>query len=382
MQSNKYEPVSAPILVKLEKQFRELSLKLGQDPDIWIMELEDLCVRLETMQSSVSENQFMIHIFNNLTLDYELHLTMMERRVGDSERPLTVEEIRGELSLRFKRLNINKAEGEVLEEHALLGGQFKGKCQNCGQLCHKSFQCKNCTVNNGGNNGNSSGGGIFCSFCRNSEHEKKNCFKLKKKEARNNNNPSNKNGNSNRQNYEPQDVVFTATSKNGTLSDDIWICDSGACGHYCMNGDIDEKITVGNGDSMTATKVGSLERCIIQLDGSVLNITINKVKYVPKLCANLFSINKAIKNGFSLGNKGTSICLSASVTFDRVISTLSGTISGIKMIGNESPVAYVAQSNLTSVNAIDINKFHEMIGHCGTDRFKRTATIHKFKVER
>jgi cell division protein FtsN len=50
---------------------------------------------------------------------------------------------------------------------------------------------------------------------------KRNCFKLKKKEARNNNNPSNNNGNSNRQNYEPQDVVFTATLKNGTLIDDI-----------------------------------------------------------------------------------------------------------------------------------------------------------------
>ena len=51
---NKYEPVSAPTLVKLEKQFRELSLKKGQDPETWITELEDLRVRLETMESSIS----------------------------------------------------------------------------------------------------------------------------------------------------------------------------------------------------------------------------------------------------------------------------------------------------------------------------------------
>jgi hypothetical protein len=38
-----------------------------------------------------------------------------------------------------------------LEGHALFGGQFKGKCQNCGHLGHKSFQCKNCAINNGGN---------------------------------------------------------------------------------------------------------------------------------------------------------------------------------------------------------------------------------------
>jgi hypothetical protein len=53
---NKYEPISAPSLVKLEKQFRELSLMKGEDPEVWITELEDLRVRLEAMDSSISEN--------------------------------------------------------------------------------------------------------------------------------------------------------------------------------------------------------------------------------------------------------------------------------------------------------------------------------------
>jgi gag-polypeptide of LTR copia-type len=136
---NKYEPVSAPTLVKLEKRLRELSLKKDQDPEICIMELEDLQVRLETMHSSISENQFMIQILNNITSDYELKLAMMERRDGDIEKPLTVEEIREEESLRFERLNVSKAEEEVLEEHVLFGGQFKRKCQNCGQFGHMLF---------------------------------------------------------------------------------------------------------------------------------------------------------------------------------------------------------------------------------------------------
>jgi hypothetical protein len=58
---NKYEPVSAPSMVKLEKQFRELSLKKGQDPEVWITALEDLCIKLENMGSCIIENQFMIH---------------------------------------------------------------------------------------------------------------------------------------------------------------------------------------------------------------------------------------------------------------------------------------------------------------------------------
>jgi hypothetical protein len=72
------------------------------------------------MHSSIHENQFMIHILNNITSDYELQLAMMERRFGDIERPLTIEEIRGELILRFERLNISSAEGDVLKEHGPL----------------------------------------------------------------------------------------------------------------------------------------------------------------------------------------------------------------------------------------------------------------------
>jgi hypothetical protein len=68
--------------------------------------------------------------------------------------------------------------------------------------------------------------------------------------------------------------------------------------------DIDEKVTVGNGNKMVATKVGILRLHVIQLDGSTLDIVINKVKYLPDLWANLFSVNKAIKNGFDLSNEG------------------------------------------------------------------------------
>jgi hypothetical protein len=63
----------------------------------------------------------MIHILNKLTSDYALQLTPVERRVGDADEPLTVEEVRGELNLRHKSLNMKAScneEGEVLEEQA------------------------------------------------------------------------------------------------------------------------------------------------------------------------------------------------------------------------------------------------------------------------
>jgi hypothetical protein len=99
-------------MVKLEKQFRELSLKKDQNPEVWITELEDLCIKLKNMGSCINENQFMIHILNNLTSDYDLQLALMERRVVDADKPLTVEEVRGELNLIIERLNMKNSRNE------------------------------------------------------------------------------------------------------------------------------------------------------------------------------------------------------------------------------------------------------------------------------
>jgi hypothetical protein len=109
-----------------------------------------------------------------------------------------------------------------------------------------------------------------------------------------------------------------------------------------------------------------LSVALFNFDGSCLDITINEVKYVPDLCANLFSINKAITNGFNLGNHKTAICLSKgspSITFDRVIKTMRGSISDIKMIPTQGPVAYIAQVQHTNVSSIKINKLIEEDNH-------------------
>jgi hypothetical protein len=132
-------------------------LKKVQDQEIWITELEDLCIKLENIGSFITDNQFMIHILNSLTSDYDLQLSLMHKRVGGADKPLTVEEVRGELNLRFERLNMKTSineEGEVLEEQALFSGQSQGKFRNCGQVGHKSFQWKNHSNHKGGYNGN------------------------------------------------------------------------------------------------------------------------------------------------------------------------------------------------------------------------------------
>jgi hypothetical protein len=91
------------------------------------------------------------------------------------------EEIRAELSLRFKILNLKSMkneEDEKLEVFRLFSAQYQGKYGNCERIGHKSFQCKNCPSHNCGNNGNTIGGNYFY-YCFKSGHIIQSCFKLK-----------------------------------------------------------------------------------------------------------------------------------------------------------------------------------------------------------
>jgi hypothetical protein len=135
---------------------------------------------------------------------------------------------------------------------------------------------------------------------------------------------------------------------------------------------------------MKARKVGSLKCHVIQLNGSCVDLTLKKVNHVPELLVNWFRISKASKNGFNLSNKGLMISLkkgSVFVTCDRVIKAANGSIFGIKVTTYDPSVAYLAKGSLTAIKEIDVNKFHEMIGHCGVDRLKKTANIHVLKLK-
>ena len=99
-------------------------------------------------------------------------------------------------------------------------------------------------------------GSNYCAYCRKTGHVRKNCFNMKKKESQiNTYHASNESGSRDRQTFKSQDVASTVTSDYQSLPKDIWICDSGACDHYCnfKEGIFDvkeicEDITVGNED--------------------------------------------------------------------------------------------------------------------------------------
>ena len=164
--------------------------------------------------------------------------------------------------------------------------------------------------------------------------------------------------------------------------DGFFIADSGATAHMtgndqgmfdCVN--IKEKIKVGNGAYIVATKKGKLRGEINLDDGSTKTIVLHDVMYSPDLApASLFSITYALSNGWKIGNKGTTIFLEKNdfvLKFDKIIKTKRGYICGVQIhpILNDN----VATPAIERGKKMNIKLFHDTMGHVSEAGTKNTA---------
>jgi hypothetical protein len=251
----KYDPVSAPSLFKTERLFRKCKLGNDEDPETWITNLEDLRLKLKVMGLFMTDDQFMVQILNSLTNDYELQMLLLERRIGSKENPLTIDELKEELSLKYERLLMKTETAKIddlVEEKALVVTQFNCECQNRGKIGHETAQCKPKQKKEERNE-------VFCNYCKKSGYVKSNFFKLmKKKQVK-------ENGNDTRNGVvgTVTDIVLSSVESEKEVDHEIWIGDSGASCQYCIDDEglyeyktISEEIMVGNGNAMIAKKVG------------------------------------------------------------------------------------------------------------------------------
>jgi hypothetical protein len=215
-------------------------------------------------------------------------------------------------------------------------------------------------------------------------------MKLKKKYNRNS-------GTSTHDNQEKQvlnsnDVPFTSFVTNNNLSSYVWILDSGASCHYgqSMEGladvkDINESIKIGNGGAMRACKIGNLNCEVTQLDERKVVVSLKNVKFVPGICSNLFSLNKALMNGFTLANYGVIVSLTkkhVTLKFDVLIKTVGdGCVTGVMMkpIVKKKIHDGYDHTSIGMERSLDINHLHNVFGYCGLETLKSTSKIYGLK---
>jgi hypothetical protein len=106
-------------------------------------------------------------------------------------------------------------------------------------------------------------------------------------------------------------------------------------------------------------------------------------QYVPSLCVNLFSLNKALKKGFKVSNDGVVVSLNykhVKLTFDRVINATDGCVTGVSMKPILSDnINGFANASISNERIYDINHLHKLFGHCGQEILNKTIKMYGFK---
>jgi hypothetical protein len=355
----------------------------------------------------------MEHILGNLPSVYDIEVHTLRKRLDDLIDPLTLEELREELCLKFEMMNrrgklgISQG-GHHGEEHALFAGGFKGKCNNCGKIGHKAKDCRDKKGNQDkkdgnhqSNNNNDGDKNVECFYCKRKGHRISNCYKLKQKEqanigvetgsVRGNSRSSDDRSTSSEVGLgvlDYQMVQETGLLQMDSDTKNIFIADSGASCHLTgsMVGMVDclkilEYVTVGNGKVVPATYIGTKKGRVKMPDGSYKTICLHGCKYVPDLAPfNLFSITRALSGKCRLGNEGEVITVTTpdgfKLAFDKKIRTKTGYVGAVEILPLEEDEIAAAVLE----GAAEINKFHELLGHVSEEKARAVAKYYGVKL--
>ena len=387
----KFEARTAPTRLMLKEKITNFKHKNRQDPEVYISKLEDLILQYNQAGGSWTEDEILEHICVHMPPVYEVVLTPLEKRIGAATNKLTLKELREELNLKFMKLNKGKAgdsEGSGDGEVGLFAGGFRGKCHKCGKIGHKSAECRS---KNSGNDNKSQTGKDECRYCHEKGHWIKDCPKLKLKNER-----------ANAAVEEGEVSLVSATvadlkNEVGLLRltkkdvSEFYIADSGASAH--MTGSLQgmenirdhvEDVTIGNGEKMKTSKIG--DKVLTwknNTTGEEVCVRLHNVRYVPEMGPfNLFSITYALSKGFTLGNEGQIIWLKKDgrkLMFDSILTTKFGYVCGAELFYCEDK-AEIAKPSLNEGSTININEFHELLGHCGEEKTRAVAKYYGVKL--
>ncbi len=374
----RYQVENATSKVELKRQFNELVMTDGQEPDDWFMEMDHLRNRLQAMESIIQDEDYVAHVLTNLTNEYSELVTVLE---GDLE-DLTIQKLRERVGSFYRRKQ--KLVGSAEDNSQALIHIFKGRCNNCGTYGHKRTNCPKRTPkkDDRGNRGSVK----ICHYCKRAGHIKKNCFKLKNEEKN--------------KHQDVNEIALVAKQDHqGYKRKEVWYADSGASRHmthdmarmFDIQENLKEKIVIGDGTTLFCKIKGSIKlRAQIKGSGQI-NVLLKDVLYIPELKSNLFSLSAVTINGkvgVCLEKDNIAVKGLTKVPLRLFKRTKDKTLYHMdcERITSDKKSKTELENGSTSLIAnekiqrkiIDVNIFHKRLGH--PSEFYTRKTAEKYNV--
>ena len=388
----KFAPDDTISKVELRRQLNKISMKKNDDPATLFEQLSVVRNKYNSPSSTaqLSKEELIAVIIDAAHEDYQSVLTAEQRRLGTS---IELADLQSVMNQQWRALQgSNSGEDEDGEELNL--SAFNGVCFKCGKKGHKANECRSNIKRTGGKfNGK-------CHHCGKKGHMAKDCWQKEEnahKRPKGYKVPGSETGLSSgdglqieylltgQDGFEDGEVgnITFPTSHKMLADPNVWIADTGATTHStphqqgmsaCRKGNEKDSITVGNGKSVEASKVGNLKGDLCNKSGEVVQrkVMLRDVTHVPGAKFNLFSITRMQNMGWQLHGDKHAIWITKGgnqVKFDIKIPTPKGCIFAMYL----ERATEVAGAAAEMQQRMSIEEAHYKFGHANKEATREAA---------
>ena len=389
---HKYAPEDTMSSVEMSERLSEVSMKTNEDPATLFTQLAAIKTQFKTLK--VSEAAMIAVVLKAAPEMYDLVLTSLQVQ---KKMELKVIDLRETMNVYYRGKVKSKDGDKDTGDKELNLSAFEGTCYDCKKPGHKSYQCPN-KKSRGTNYDKGKKFMGKCNDCNKFGHMKKDCWKnpdnankkpqwLKDKEK------NREHGNATVKNTGRVEYLLCQVTKEEMVTDDtsqsilddpnVWIADSGATSDSTphaegmikeMKATYADAVTVGNGNTISASKVGNIPGMICDKDGKeIKSATLKDVTVLPDAKFNLFSLTKRLKDGWTMDGNKTAITLQkgdTKITFDIVIQTKRGLLFCMYHKRNGEIAGAMTAKQQTKMT---INEAHQKLGHASEAATRRAA---------
>lgn len=400
----KYSPDDLASVTEFKNDLNRVSFgKATSNPDKMFDQISKLQNKYGLIDYKIDWNEIVAHVIRIMPYGYQFLLTKYTRKKDNTEE--TFEDLENEICEFYRQTNTaadskQKNDEEEDAEVSLMASNFKGTCFTCKKQGHKASECPNQKTKTAKPDNKTT---KACGHCGKKGHNESACWLknpskqpewYKKRMA----NKANKSETA-ATNIDAEVLEEPEISLNGVdaltfppslkMVDDpnVFVADTGASAHSTghMHGlydlkdaEADDSVMNSTGSSQKTAKIASLNGMLCSNRGAQLNtMKLTGVQYVPGQRFNLFSLTKAIRDGWKLGNDGDeSIWIEKNdkkIVFDVKIPTKTGFLLGCYIMRNVETATANLQVKEKKLK-MSVMAAHERLGHINEAETRKIAT--------
>ena len=361
---NHYRSSSKPKIISMYTELTSLRKDSKETVTEYLLRAESYSTALKNAGENISDSLLIAMLLKGLPVGFKAFTVV----ITQSDKEYSFPEFKVALRSFEETEKCNDQVSESVMQSSTTFVKNRITCFNCKKTGHKAYECKSKPFQQ---NAHANRESRYCNFCRSNTHSDKFCRK------RNRDNHAKQANHYEEPEAENLNFTFSINENfgaNGNVFDELLV-DTGATSHICNDLSkfisFDEtfepenhyiQLADGKASNKVALKRGTVSVRIRSSDNIVHSVNLEDTLYVPSYPQNIFSVRAATKKG----------CVA---TFSPKSAQLKAPNNTRFPLKDRNRLYYLNVSADKKCASYDIQKWHEILGHCNVDDIGKLESV-------